>query len=89
MDTINSTTTTGSSSGVGAGEVEIRVHKGLTATFTVQNGTRPEIERAISNRLDLGEELLWNDDPEGINAVVISQSSVWRPRRRFFVNTDK
>lgn len=64
-------------------EIEIRVHKGSTATFTVPSGTRPEIEIAIAERLHSAAELAWTDDPEGINVVVISQSSVWRPRRRF------
>ena len=49
MDTINSMITTG----LGAGEVEIRVHKGASAVFTVPNGPRPEIENAIANRLEL------------------------------------
>jgi hypothetical protein len=67
--------------------IEVRAHKGSSTKFTVPNGTRLEIQNAIAERLCSDKELVWEDDPEGINVAVIANIP-WRPRRRFFLTDE-
>lgn len=69
-------------------EVKVIVEKHSTGTFNVPNGTRAEIEEAIAKELRSDKELVWIDSPDGIRAVCISLSAVWRPRRRFSINNE-
>jgi hypothetical protein len=62
-------------------EVEVWAHKSSSTKFTVPNGTRPEIENAIAERLR--SEILWEDDPVGINVQVILNNKPLSIRRRF------
>jgi hypothetical protein len=68
--------------------VEVIAEKLSTVTFPVRNGTRPEIENAIADRLRSDVELVWIDSTNGIRTVCISINGVWRPRRRFFLTDD-
>jgi hypothetical protein len=68
--------------------VKIIAEKLSTVSFTVPNGTRPEIENAIAERLRTDAELVWIDSANGSRAVCISPNEVWRPRRRFFLTDD-
>jgi hypothetical protein len=67
---------------------QVLAHKSSTATFTIPNGARVEMENAIADKLRSDTELVWNDDPEGVSVDVISPNGVWRPRRRFFLSKD-
>jgi hypothetical protein len=62
---------------------EVLAHKTCTAKFTVPDGTRLEIEKAIAERLRSGQEVVWEDDPVGVNVDVLSGNNIWRPRKRF------
>jgi hypothetical protein len=55
----------------------------VSVRFSVPDGTRPEIEKAIADRLRSDEALNWEDDPDGARAVCVSGNNVWRPRRHF------
>jgi hypothetical protein len=68
--------------------VEVIAEKLSTVTFPVRNGTRPEIENAIADRLRSETQLVWIDSPNGIRVVCLSPNGVWRPRRRFFLTDD-
>ena len=68
--------------------IEVIAEKLSIVTFTVPNGTRPEIESAIAERLRSESELVWTDSPNGIRVVCLSPNGVWRPRRRFFPTDD-
>jgi len=61
--------------------IKVLAHKGSTAAFEVAATTRPEAEEAIAAKLR--EELIWTDDPEGVNVDVIWDNKLWRPRKRF------
>jgi hypothetical protein len=67
---------------------EILAHKTCTAKFTIPDSTRPEMEKAITERLRLGEDIIWEDDPEGINVDVISRNKAFKIRKRFSKNGD-
>jgi hypothetical protein len=62
---------------------EVLAHKTCTAKFIVPDGTRAEIETAIAERLSSEEDVVWEDDPAGINVDVISRNKVLKIRRRF------
>ena len=65
-------------------EIEVRAHKGCSLKFTITAGaTRKETEGAIAEKLRSDKELVWEDDPEGINVACISGNEIWRPRRQF------
>jgi hypothetical protein len=66
--------------------IEVRAHRGQSSAFTITitaGATRKEIEDAIAERLRSDKELVWQDDPEGINVACISGNEIWRPRKRF------
>jgi Fibrinogen alpha C domain len=65
--------------------IDIICSKTVTVRFSVPDGTRPETEEAIAQRLGSDTELVWENDPEGIKAVCVSGNSVWRPRKRFLL----
>ena len=65
--------------------IEVLAHKGSTAKFTVTAGTRKEAEQAIADKLRSDTELVWTDDPDGVNIDCIWGNDVWRPRRRFLI----
>lgn len=73
--------------------VQVLAFKNCLAKFTVPNGTRPEIEKAIADKLRSDKGLVWTDDEDhGIKVTCIpadDPSLWWKPRRRFFVNEDK
>jgi hypothetical protein len=70
--------------------IEVRAHRGQSSAFTITaGGTRKEIEDAIAERLRSDAELVWEDDPEGINVACISGNNIWRPRRRFSMTGDE
>jgi hypothetical protein len=64
--------------------IKVLAHKSSTTEFTITAASRPEAEEAIADRLRSTEEIIWLDDPEGINVDVIWDNNIWRPRRRFF-----
>jgi hypothetical protein len=64
-------------------EVQIIADKTVTTTFTVPNGTRPEIEECIESRLSSDKALEWKDGPDGVRAACLYKNKVWRPRARF------
>ncbi len=68
--------------------IDVIVSKVVTVRFSVPDGSRPETEEAIAERLRSDQDLVWEDDPEGVKAVCVSGNSVWRPRRRFFTSKD-
>jgi hypothetical protein len=68
--------------------IKVLAHKSSTAPFEVTADSRKEAEQAIAERLLPDKELVWNDDPEGINVVCIMGNEIWRPRRRFFLTND-
>jgi hypothetical protein len=65
-------------------EIDVIARKTSLAQFTVPAGTRPEIEKAIEEKLR-SKDIVWDGGPDGINVVCISQDkqNVWRPRKRF------
>jgi hypothetical protein len=65
-------------------EIDVIARKTSLAQFTVPAGTRPEIEKAIEEKLR-SKDIVWDSGPDGINVVCISQDkqNVWRPRKRF------
>jgi hypothetical protein len=65
--------------------IEVLAHKGSTAKFTVAAGTRKEAEQAIADKLRSDTELIWTDDPDGVNVDCIWGNDVWRPRKRFVI----
>jgi hypothetical protein len=64
---------------------DVIVSQTVTVRFTIPDGTRPETEEAIADRLRSDQELVWEDDPKGVRAVCVSGNNVWRPRRRFLL----
>jgi hypothetical protein len=64
---------------------DVIVSQTVTVRFSVPDGTRPEIEKAIADRLRSGNDLVWENDPKGARAVCVSGNDVWRPRKRFLV----
>jgi hypothetical protein len=69
--------------------IKVFAHKGVTAELNVTVPTaddRKAIEEAIEQTLRSDKELVWGDDPEGVNVDVVSGNKFWRPRRRFFPN---
>ena len=70
-------------------EIDVIARKTSLAQFTVPAGTRPEIEKAIEEKLR-SSDMVWEDDSYGINVVCVSQDkqNVWRPRKRFKVPDD-
>jgi hypothetical protein len=68
--------------------IDIICSKTVTVRFSVPDGTRPETEAAIEQRLRSDNELVWEDDPKGVRAVCVSGNDVWRPRKRFLLGTD-
>jgi hypothetical protein len=62
---------------------EVRAQKQCNANFTITADSRKEAEDAIAEKLRPNAELVWTDDPKGVNAVCISQNEIWRIRRRF------
>jgi hypothetical protein len=70
--------------------VDVLLFKGSTAKLTVPNGTRPEIEKAIADKLRSDKALVWTDSDSGINVTCLrGDDPPWKPRRRFFVNKDE
>jgi hypothetical protein len=65
---------------------DVIASKLVTVRFSVPDGTRPETEEAIEQRLRSGSELVWADDPEGVKVVCVSGNSVWRPWKRFLLD---
>ena len=63
--------------------IEVLAHKTSTTKFAVKATTRKEAEQAIADKLRSDKELVWADDPDGINVDCIWGNDVWRPRRRF------
>jgi hypothetical protein len=65
-------------------EVEVRVHKNCYATFTVKAGPRPQMEKAVEEKLRTDNEIPWIDGPEGVDAEVIPPiGKSWNIRKRF------
>jgi hypothetical protein len=62
---------------------EVWAHKSSSTKFTVPNGTRLDMENAIAERLR-SEELVWEDDPNGVSVTVIFGNKPLNIRRRFF-----
>ena len=65
---------------------EVLAHKTCTAKFTVPDGPRPEIEKAIAERLrgdNHAEDVIWEDDPAGVNVDVIAGNKIFKIRKRF------
>jgi hypothetical protein len=68
-------------------EAEVFAYRGSITKFSINVGTRPEMERAIEDRLRSGAELPWKDSPEGVKVtVIVTLTGPWRPRRRFKLN---
>jgi hypothetical protein len=65
---------------------DIIASKTVTVRFSVADGDRSAIEAEIEIWLRLAQEIVWEDDPEGIKVVCVSRNSVWRPRRKFRIN---
>ena len=71
-------------------EIEVRVHKGSSAKFTITAGaTRKDTEDVIAEKLRSGEGVIWTDDAEGVSVACISGNEIWRPRRRFKLGGDR
>ena len=65
-------------------EWEVRVHKDCYAKFTVKAGTRPTMENAIEDKLRSDTDLVWVDDPGGVDVEAIPPiGKGWKIRRRF------
>jgi hypothetical protein len=64
----------------------VLVHKTCTATFTVDDGPRREIQKAIAEKLRTGEGVTWEDGPEGISVTVIWPHDTWNIRKRFSIS---
>jgi hypothetical protein len=69
----------------GEAMTDIIVSKTVTVRFSVPDGTRPETEEAIADRLRSDQDLVWEDDPQGVKVVCVAGNNVWRPRRRFLL----
>jgi hypothetical protein len=54
--------------------------------FTVEASTKPEIEKAIEEKLR--SDLVWVDDSIGINAESIWNNRSWKIRRRFLTKDE-
>jgi hypothetical protein len=67
---------------------DVIASKTITVRFSVPDGTRPETEAAIAQRLRSDKDLVWEDDPKGVRAVCVAGNDVWRPRRRFLLTKD-
>lgn len=63
--------------------VDVIAHRTSVARFAVPSGTKKEVEDAIAEKIRSGDEVVWADDPEGINVVCVLNTDIWRPRRRF------
>jgi hypothetical protein len=69
--------------------INVIAHKGCSANFTANAGPdRKEIEESIAEKLRTDKDIVWGDEPEGINVACISVYGFWRPRRRFFTTDD-
>lgn len=68
--------------------IEVLAHKSCMVKFAVIAASRPEAEQAIEDKLRSDKELVWIDDPDGINADCIWNNNIWRPRRRFAIGRD-
>jgi hypothetical protein len=67
-------------------EVTVFAHRGQSAEFTVPNGaTRKDVEKAIAEKLRSDEGIVWRNNPEGVNVDCILNSTIWKPRRRFYL----
>jgi hypothetical protein len=68
--------------------VQIIAHKATIARFTVDNGSRKEIEEEIAAKF-LSGEIDWKDNEDsGINVTCVKGNEIWRPRRRFFLSKE-
>jgi hypothetical protein len=69
--------------------IVVKAHKRCSVTFAITAASRLEAEAAIAEKLRSDKELVWEDDPEGINVDVIWGNNIWRPRRRFLLIDDE
>jgi hypothetical protein len=68
-------------------DIKVVYHKRVSATGSVPDGTRKEIEEAIADTLrSKSKELVWEDSLDGIHVDCVKGNDTWRPRRRFFLN---
>jgi hypothetical protein len=68
-------------------EVDVIARNGLIARFKVPNGKRPEIEKAIEDKLRSGT-VDWKADDYGVTVACVHKDNVWKPRRRFRQNDE-
>jgi hypothetical protein len=69
--------------------IEVLANKTCTTKFTITAGSRKEADDAIAAKLLSDKELVWTDaNEERVNVACISDNTVWKPRRRFFLTND-
>jgi hypothetical protein len=50
--------------------IDVIASQTVTVRFSVPDGTRPEIDKAIADRLRSDEALIWEDGPKGARAAL-------------------
>jgi hypothetical protein len=71
-------------------EVQDIANRGIAARFSVPDGTREELVAAIAAKLRTDKEIVWIASRDGISAIcVFEDQQPWRPRTRFFLNSDE
>jgi hypothetical protein len=72
----------------GQAMTDVIASKLVTVRFSIPDGTRPENETAISEKLR-SNDLIWEDDPGGAKVVCVAKTDAWRPRKRFSLNNQQ